>query len=157
GLKTLDYRSDLWSLAVIAFQCMTGTRPFTGGGGLEDIALQIVARPLPAPSEVDPDLPPAFDAWWRRAAARAPAKRFQSAKELADALALALDLTCVEPARSSVLPADEHAPTAFAAADRSGPAASTRSPATSESAPIPLHSRRDAVTTTDRPRTPSTP
>jgi serine/threonine-protein kinase len=28
GIKTVDYRSDLWSLAVIVFQCLTGALPF---------------------------------------------------------------------------------------------------------------------------------
>ena len=28
GAKNVDARSDLWSLAVIAFECLTGSKPF---------------------------------------------------------------------------------------------------------------------------------
>jgi serine/threonine-protein kinase len=50
--------------------------------------MKIMVSPMPVPSHVAPDLPPAFDAWWAQAANRDPAHRFQSAKELSDALAM---------------------------------------------------------------------
>jgi serine/threonine-protein kinase len=92
GTKTIDYRSDLWSLAVLAFQCITGKLPFNSEA-LGDLILHIIVNPLPVPSHIVPDVPPTFDVWWARAAAREPAQRFQSAKELADALAVALGVT----------------------------------------------------------------
>jgi serine/threonine-protein kinase len=88
GTKDLDHRSDLWALAVIVFQCVTGRLPFLGES-LGDLLFRIAGDPLPVPSQVAPDLPPAFDAWWARAARRDPAERFQTARELVDALALA--------------------------------------------------------------------
>jgi serine/threonine-protein kinase len=91
GTRALDHRSDLWSLAVITFQCLTGELPFRSEA-LGDLLMKIMMAPLPVPSEVAP-LPPELDAWWARAAARDPAQRFQSAKELAEALALALGVT----------------------------------------------------------------
>ncbi len=92
GTKTLDYRSDLWSLGVLAYQCLTGKLPFNSEA-LGDLLLHIMVNPLPIPSQVVPDVPPTFDVWWQRAAARDAANRFQSAKELADALAVALGVT----------------------------------------------------------------
>lgn len=92
GTKTIDYRSDLWSLGVLAFQCMTGKLPFNSEA-LGDLLLHIMVNPLPVPSQLAPDVPQTFDIWWQRAAARDPAQRFQSAKELADSLAVALGLT----------------------------------------------------------------
>jgi serine/threonine-protein kinase len=92
GTKQLDYRSDLWSLGVLAFQCLTGKLPFNSEA-LGDLLLHIMVNPLPVPSQIAPDVPPTFDIWWQRAAARLPEQRFQSAKELADALAIALGLT----------------------------------------------------------------
>ncbi len=51
----------------------------------------IAASPLPVPSRFRPDLPPAFDTWFRHALERDPNARFQTAKDLADDLAKALD------------------------------------------------------------------
>jgi serine/threonine-protein kinase len=87
--KAIDYRSDLWSLGVIAFQCLTGRPPFESEA-LGELMGLILYEDLPKPSDKNPELPPALDEWWRRAAARDPEQRFQSAKELADSLAAAL-------------------------------------------------------------------
>lgn len=91
GLKTLDYRSDLWSLGVIAYRCVVGALPFDSEA-MGDLMMRIIVHPLPVPSQVLPGLPASFDAWWTRAAARDPAQRFQSAKELSEALGAALGL-----------------------------------------------------------------
>jgi serine/threonine-protein kinase len=91
GTKTVDWRSDLWSLGVIAFECMTGRRPFESEA-LGDLLMKILVGQLPVPSQFA-DVPAGFDAWWARAASRDPAQRFQSAKELADGLTLALGIT----------------------------------------------------------------
>jgi serine/threonine-protein kinase len=89
GTQPLDHRTDLWSLAVIAYRCVTGKLPFKGAG-IGELLLQIVSSPLPVPSSDRPGVPAAFDAWWMRAASRDIAERFQSASELADALDAAL-------------------------------------------------------------------
>jgi serine/threonine-protein kinase len=91
GVKNLDHRSDLWSLAVVAYRCLTGLLPFDAEA-LGELFMRIIVHPLPVPSQVA-RVPRGFDAWWLRAASRDPALRFQSARELADALALALGLT----------------------------------------------------------------
>jgi serine/threonine protein kinase len=92
GLRTIDYRSDLWSIAVITFRCITGVLPFRSEA-LGDLLVKVIVQPLPVPSKTTVGIPPAFDAWWARAAERDPAKRFQSAKELAESLALALGVS----------------------------------------------------------------
>jgi eukaryotic-like serine/threonine-protein kinase len=84
GNKTLDGRSDVWSLGVIAFECVVGRVPFDGEA-LGDILLKICMHPLPIPSQVGP-VPPGFDAWFTRACCREVGQRFQTAKELAEAL-----------------------------------------------------------------------
>ena len=91
GTKVVDHRSDLWALAVVVYQCITGQLPFRSEA-LGDLFMKIIVQPLPVPSHVAP-VPPGFDAWWARCSARDPDQRFQSAKELADALGLALGLT----------------------------------------------------------------
>jgi serine/threonine protein kinase len=90
GNKTVDYRSDLWSLGIIAFECMTGKRPFYSDG-LGDLVLQICVRDIPLPSSMAP-VPLGFDAWWQKVTARDPELRFQSAREMTDALREALGI-----------------------------------------------------------------
>ncbi len=92
GTKDIDCRADLWSLAVIAFQCMTGSLPFLSEG-LGDLLAKIMFEPIPMPSSIVPYLPLEFDEWWARASSRDIETRFQTAKELSDALAAALGLT----------------------------------------------------------------
>jgi hypothetical protein len=84
GIKTVDFRSDLWSLAVIVYQCVTGRLPFESEA-LGDLLMKIIVQPLPVPSQVA-EVSVGFDAWWARAASRDPAGRFQSAKEFAESL-----------------------------------------------------------------------
>lgn len=91
GTKVVDHRSDLWALGVVVYQCITGQLPFQSEA-LGDLFMKIIVHPLPVPSHVAP-VPPGFDAWWARCSMRDPEQRFQSAKELADALGLALGLT----------------------------------------------------------------
>jgi eukaryotic-like serine/threonine-protein kinase len=87
--RVVDHRSDLWSLAVIVFECLTGRLPFESQR-LAELFLQIIKDPLPVPSQIAPGLPPAFDAWWFKAANRDPAQRFADAREMVEALGLAL-------------------------------------------------------------------
>jgi serine/threonine protein kinase len=92
GTKEIDFRADLWSLAVIAYQCLTGELPFLSEG-LGDLLAKIMFEPIPVPSAIVPSLPPEFDDWWARASSRDANYRFHSAKELADSLAMALGLS----------------------------------------------------------------
>jgi serine/threonine-protein kinase len=78
--------TDLWSLGACTFAAMTGRLPFEGDV-LGDIVLKVCAAPMPAPSKINPKVPNGFDAWFARACCRDPARRFQTADELAQALA----------------------------------------------------------------------
>jgi serine/threonine protein kinase len=84
GGKRVDHRSDLWSLAVLAFQCITGQLPFQAQGWGELVA-KICRDPLPVPSSVH-EVPVAFDEWFERATRRDPDARFQSIREFTEEL-----------------------------------------------------------------------
>lgn len=99
GDKRVDHRTDLWAMGVIAYECLTGFRPFSGES-LGDLLLKICSDPIPVPSKFFA-LPERFDAWFARALARSPDLRFQSARdfcrELGDALEGAADVTAKAP------------------------------------------------------------
>jgi serine/threonine protein kinase len=93
GTKAVDRRSDLWSLAVICYQCLTGSLPFESEA-LGDLLVKIIISPIPIPSQIAP-VPAGFDKWWAKAASREVSERFQSAKEFSDGLALVCGISHV--------------------------------------------------------------
>jgi serine/threonine-protein kinase len=90
GQGSVDYRSDLWALGCMAYECLTGRPVWNTDQGVAMTFAAIASSQLPLPSRLRPDLPAAFDTWFKKALERDPAKRFQSAKELAEELARAL-------------------------------------------------------------------
>lgn len=77
ALPGLDHRTDLWSLGVIAFECLCGVKPFRGRA-LAMVFAQIASGVAPIPSEVAA-VPRGFDAWFARSVQVDPQARFQSA------------------------------------------------------------------------------
>jgi serine/threonine protein kinase len=89
GIEVIDLRSDLWALGVVTFQCLTGQLPFHSEA-VGDLLIKICTGDIPVPSHVSPDLPLSMDAWMARALERDRDLRFQSAREMTDALADAI-------------------------------------------------------------------
>ncbi|MBL8942578.1 MAG: protein kinase [Myxococcales bacterium] len=85
---TADHRADLWSIAVIAYECLVGRRPFEGHS-LPELAVAVLTTSPPIPSH-HADVPAGFDAWFARATARDPDARFPTAQALADGLRVAV-------------------------------------------------------------------
>ena len=85
ALKSVDHRTDLWSLGVIAFECVTGRVPFEARS-FADLLVRAATSPTPKASALESTAPPAFDEWLVRALNPDPAGRFASAAELAEAL-----------------------------------------------------------------------
>ncbi|MEI9940577.1 MAG: serine/threonine-protein kinase [Pseudomonadota bacterium] len=82
--KDVDARADLWSIAVIAYECMVGVRPFTGDE-LGELVIAICTGPAPIPSQ-NASVPPGFDEWFVKATQRDRDRRFGSAREMAEEL-----------------------------------------------------------------------
>jgi hypothetical protein len=82
--------SDLYALAVVAFELMTGKRPFERESSTAE-AIAHVSAPIPPASDSNPALPPELDDALARGLAKEPEHRFGSAAELVGALREALD------------------------------------------------------------------
>ena len=85
GSRQVDQRSDLYAVGVLLYECVSGQVPFDGGTFNELIFRIVLETPPPLESFV-PDLDPAFLAIVRKAMAREPEARYQSARELYEAL-----------------------------------------------------------------------
>jgi eukaryotic-like serine/threonine-protein kinase len=87
--RAVDPRSDLWSLAVVAYRALTTRWPFEGEG-LGQLLVNINAGRFRPATALQPGLPATVDAWFSRALAHQPEARFPSAREMAEAFSLAL-------------------------------------------------------------------
>ncbi|AKT38924.1 serine/threonine-protein kinase [Chondromyces crocatus] len=83
--KDVDQQADLWSLAVVTYEALTGCVPFDGAT-MGALALALHRGTFTPPGQLQPELPPALDAWMARAFQREPHRRFPSARDLSDAL-----------------------------------------------------------------------
>ncbi|NVN50732.1 bifunctional serine/threonine-protein kinase/transporter substrate-binding domain-containing protein [Mycolicibacterium hippocampi] len=84
----VDARSDIYALTCVLYECLTGSRPYPADSLEQQIAGHMVS-PLPRPSDSDPRLAP-FDEVIAKGMAKKPAKRYQTAGELAQAARRAL-------------------------------------------------------------------
>jgi serine/threonine-protein kinase len=135
--RDVDYRTDLWALAVVAYEALTGQLPFQG----ETIGaqtLKVHAGGFAVPTTLRPELPSAVDAWAARALRQDAAGRFVSAPELAEALEQALRQTRGE--EQAARPARVEAEISKAPAAPAAPSVQERY-ATMVSGSAPPHSR----------------
>ena len=93
--KSVDARTDLWSLAMIAYRALTGRLPFEAET-FGHLIVSICTEPASSALEHAPDLPPALDGFFARALAKDPDHRFQ------DATSLAAELRAIASGRPSL-------------------------------------------------------
>jgi eukaryotic-like serine/threonine-protein kinase len=96
GAAGVDHRADLWSLGAILYRSVTGVPAFDGVSGV-DVIVQVCTGPLPVATRAAPDLPPALDAFFRKALAREPEARFASAREMTAAFSALVDAGSTKP------------------------------------------------------------
>ncbi len=77
--------SDLYSIGVILYECLTGRVPFEGDTAVA-VALKQLSEQPPAPSAWNPDVSPALDAVVMTALRREPYERYQDAESFIAAL-----------------------------------------------------------------------
>jgi tRNA A-37 threonylcarbamoyl transferase component Bud32 len=98
--SAVDGRSDQFSLAVIAYEILTGERPFVGEH-LSTIVFKIVAEDPPAANRLNATLTPQIDEVLRKGLAKKPENRFPNCSNFVGAL----ELACAESRGWKTLPA----------------------------------------------------
>ncbi|MFD0920308.1 serine/threonine-protein kinase [Saccharopolyspora rosea] len=95
--QPVDGRADVYSLACVLYQCLTGDKPFAADTAASLINAHLNHEP-PKPSGQRPELPHEFDRIVARGMAKNPADRFGTAGELARAARQALTTVAPVPA-----------------------------------------------------------
>src|SRR5215469_4195542 len=90
--KPVDGRADQYALACAAFELLTGAPPFRRDELMAVMYAQL-SEPAPAVSSRRPGLPPAVDAVFAQALAKAPGDRWARCQEFAEALRASLGIT----------------------------------------------------------------
>jgi len=83
--QKVDGRSDLFSVAIILYELLTGEKPFSGEA-LSTVMHHVIKTTPAAPSELNVNVPPALDAVVLKALAKRPAQRFIDGRAMAKAL-----------------------------------------------------------------------
>ena len=79
--NAVDQRSDLYSLAIVIYETLTGKRPFEAPIPSDVVMMQVTETPA-RPSEINPEIPPELDSFIMRALSKRPENRYESASDM---------------------------------------------------------------------------
>jgi protein kinase-like protein len=99
--KPVDGRADEYALACAAFEMLTGVPPFRRDEAMAVMYAQL-SEPPPLLTSFRPDLPPEADQVLARALAKAPADRYASCRDFADALRVAFGLAAYDSGSGTI-------------------------------------------------------
>ena len=123
----VDGRSDLFSLAIVLYEMLTGRNPFTAASP-QDTLINVISLHPPPPSSIKPELTAELDLILARALSKEISKRHESIAAFAAELrgiGAAIDRRAGENASSYVMPIDDRADRTPAAVWLAGGAAMT--------------------------------
>jgi len=80
--RPLDHRTDIFSLGLVLYEALTGSRPFSGKSAVETLHAIINEEPVSA-SQRNPNVPPEAIEILGKALAKDPAERYQHAGDIA--------------------------------------------------------------------------
>lgn len=103
--RPVDARTDIYSLGILLYECLTGKLPFRGEGFVA-VAMKQCSEPLPDPRLAAPAVPDWLASCALRAAAKDPGERFPSAAAMVAALDEHQMSTTLMPAATAPQPAD---------------------------------------------------
>jgi serine/threonine-protein kinase len=83
--RSADTRSDLYSVAAVLFEMLTGNPPFEGETAV-DIVVKHMNEKVPSICRLRPDLPREMDLFMQKAMAKSPADRYSTPREFINAL-----------------------------------------------------------------------
>jgi len=102
--KNITARSDIYSLACVLYEMLTGQPPHLGGSA-QQIIMKVIAEPVPSVTQYRRSVPPNVAAAVARALEKLAADRFESAKAFSDALGNpAFTAATAAPATAPVAP-----------------------------------------------------
>jgi serine/threonine protein kinase len=113
GEKTVDARTDVYSLTAMFFHMVTGSQPYESNNAMA-LLMKHVSDPVPLLADFAPDLPAALQAVINRGMAKSPADRYPTTGEMAREVE--------RIAASAGQPGRQETPAAWAPAPGSSPA-----------------------------------